>query len=56
MYQKYTEEYQRDLQLNGNEPEYDDTNYELLDFEKVDPDEPLIVPDEIREEKQEEDQ
>lgn len=42
---KYLEEYWRDLELNGNEPEYDDTNYEELDFEKIDPDEPWIVPE-----------
>lgn len=47
---KYLEEYWRDLELNGNEPEYDDTNYEELDFEKIDPDEPWIIPEQFKEE------
>lgn len=45
IYDTYKQEYQRDLQLNENQPEYDDTNYEDLDFEKVDPDEPIIAPE-----------
>lgn len=50
MHRQYLEEYRRDLQLNGGQPDVDDTNYELLDFEWIDPDEPWILPDHLIEE------
>jgi len=45
IYEQYKQEYQWDLQLNENLPEFDDTNYEELDFERIDPDEPIIAPE-----------
>lgn len=49
------------MELNGNQEEIDDTNYDEYDFEKINPDEPLIKPDEqvsdnemMEEEKEEE--
>jgi len=41
VYDVYTNERQKDLELNGRD-EADDTNYESYDFEVVDPDEPMI--------------
>ena len=50
VYNTYSEERKRDLDANGGEPPIDDTNYASLDFEKVDPDEPMLADEEEKKE------